>query len=63
MPWGEIVGEHSFETWSKVYTGYGEKGPGQGKLINNGMTDEMRKEFPELDYITGCSIVDQIMVE
>ena len=59
VPWGEIVGSHSFETWSKVYTGYGEKGPPQGKLMNRGMPEELRQEFPDLDYITGCNIVDQ----
>ena len=59
VPWGEIVGAHSFETWSKIYTGYGEKGPPQGKLMNRGMDDEMKKEFPLLDYVTGCNILDE----
>jgi len=58
VPWGEIVGSHSFDTWSKVYTGYGENGPAQGKLWNQGMTEEMKREFPDLDYITGCSVVE-----
>jgi len=52
------VGSHSFDTWSKVYTGYGENGPAQGKLWNQGMTEEMKREFPDLDYITGCSVVE-----
>jgi len=42
----------------KVYTGYGENGPAQGKLWNQGMTEEMKREFPDLDYITGCSVVE-----
>ena len=59
VPWGELVGEESFETLSKIYTGYGEKGPSQGKLHNNGMNDEMKKEFPKLDYINKCVVVDE----
>lgn len=59
VPWGELVGEESFETLSKIYTGYGENGPSQGKLHNNGMNDEMKKEFPKLDYINKCVVVDE----
>lgn len=59
VPWGELVGSHSFETLSKIYTGYGEKGPPQGKLMTQGMTDDMKREFPDLDYITSCTVVDQ----
>ena len=33
VPWGEIVGKESFETIDKIYTGYGKRGPSQGKLI------------------------------
>jgi len=59
VPWGEIVGSHSFETWSEITVEYGEKGPPQGQLMNRGMTEEMKKEYPNLDYITGCNIVDE----
>ena len=59
VPWGELVGQHSFDTISKIYTGYGENGPPQGKLMNQGVTDEVKKEFPDLDYILGCSVVDE----
>ncbi|CAB9509499.1 PPIases accelerate the folding of proteins. It catalyzes the cis-trans isomerization of proline imidic peptide bonds in oligopeptides (By similarity) [Seminavis robusta] len=59
VPWGELVGEHSFDTFSKVYTGYGEKGPPQGKLSNQGVTEELKQQFPLLDYVTGCRIVDE----
>ena len=59
VPWGELVGEASFETLKKFYTGYGEGGPGQGKLMNRGMTEEMKKEFPELDYINKCVLVHE----
>jgi hypothetical protein len=59
VPWGELVGEESFETLSKIYTGYGEDGPSQGKLHSNGMNDEMKNEFPKLDYINKCVVVDE----
>jgi cyclophilin family peptidyl-prolyl cis-trans isomerase len=63
VPWGELVGNHSFVTFSKVYTGYGEKGPPQGKLSNQGVTDELKKEFPLLDYVTDCRVVDERIEE
>lgn len=59
VPWGEVVGKESFKTLSKIYTGYGENGPSQGKLSNQGMTKEMKKEFPKLDYINKCMVVDE----
>ena len=60
VPWGELVGKYSFETFSKVYTGYGEDGPAQGTLWKKGITDnDRRKKFPKMDYITACSVVDQ----
>jgi cyclophilin family peptidyl-prolyl cis-trans isomerase len=59
VPWGELVGQYSYDTTAQFYTGYGDKGPGQSKLKHGGMTDELRMQFPELDYITGCTVVDQ----
>lgn len=59
VPWGELVGKKSFETLSKIYTGYDEKGPSQGKLMNRGMDEELKEEFPKLDYITKCVLVDE----
>jgi cyclophilin family peptidyl-prolyl cis-trans isomerase len=59
VPWGELVGRESFKTLSKIYTGYGDDGPPQGKLGNQGMTKEMKKEFPKLDYINTCMVVDE----
>lgn len=60
VPWGELVGAESFKTLDKIHTDYGEKGPGQGKLHNVGMTDDLRKEFPLIDYITWCGVVDEV---
>lgn len=59
VPWGELVGEQSFETLKKIYTGYGEKGPPQGKLMNRGMDEEMKKEFPDIDYVNKCVLVHE----
>jgi cyclophilin family peptidyl-prolyl cis-trans isomerase len=59
VPWGELVGSHSFEALRKVYTGYGEKGPTQGKISSEGITDEVRQRFPKLDYVTACEVVDE----
>ena len=63
VPWGELVGKHSFETLGQVYTGYGEKGPTQGRLSREGVTDALREEFPMLDYVTACEIVDETIQE
>jgi len=60
VPWGELVGKDSFETLSKIYTGYDENGPPQGKLSNRGMDEEFKKEFPEIDYINNCMVVAEV---
>ena len=59
VPWGEVVGDYSFDTLDAIYTGYGENGPKQGKLSTEGMTEAMKSEFPQLDYITSCTLVDR----
>ena len=59
VPWGELVGAHSYETLSKIYTGYGEKGPSQGLLRREGASPAVAKQFPLLDYVTSCQVVDE----
>jgi peptidyl-prolyl cis-trans isomerase A (cyclophilin A) len=59
VPWGELVGDHSFETLSKIYTGYGEKGPRQGRLWKEDYLELVEKDFPHLDLINSCHIVDE----
>ena len=59
VPWGELVGEHSFETLKKVHTGYGEKGPKQGLLYKAKALDYVHDHFPEMDYIQSCKVVDR----
>jgi len=62
-PWevsrGELVGKHSYETLSKVYTGYGEKGPKQGLLWKAKALDIVHKKFPKMDYVNACRVIDQ----
>lgn len=58
VPWGEVVGEESFTTLDNIYTGYGEKGPSQGRLHREGSSESVQKDFPKLDYILGCDVVD-----
>lgn len=61
VPFGELVGEHSFETLSKIYTGYGDNGPKQGNIMHEGMSERMRSAFPRLDYLKSCHIVDRLV--
>ena len=60
VPLGELVGNTSFVTMSKFYTGYGEHGPGQGLLRRQGTSQRVKTEWPKLDYITSCSVVDAV---
>jgi len=55
VPWGQLVGEESFATLAKIYTGYGEK-PSQGKIRNRGL-EYTESELPLIDYITSCRLV------
>ena len=59
VPWGELVGKHSFETLSKIYTGYGENGPSQAKLSREGALEMVVRDFPRLDHILSCQAVDE----
>lgn len=36
VPFGEVIGELSLQTLDKLYTGYDEKGPSQGRLYREG---------------------------
>jgi cyclophilin family peptidyl-prolyl cis-trans isomerase len=63
VPWGELVGTHSFETLDKIYTGYDEKGPQQGVLAKEGMSERVRAEFPDIDFVNSCHVVDREVQE
>jgi cyclophilin family peptidyl-prolyl cis-trans isomerase len=58
VPWGELVGKESYDTLDKIYTGYGENGPSQARLSREGSSEGVRQEFPNLDYILGCNVID-----
>jgi hypothetical protein len=58
VPWGELVGKESFDTLDKIYTGYGENGPSQARLSREGSSKGVEEEFPNLDYILGCNVID-----
>lgn len=57
VPWGQLVGQTSFDSLANVYTGYGEK-VSQGKIMNRGNA-YLEDEFPLLDYITECAVTDE----
>lgn len=59
VPWGELVGLHSFETLDRIYTGYGEKGPKQGSLWEKGALEATKEKFPKLDWVLSCAVVDE----
>ena len=54
-PIGVAVGEDSYVTLHKVFTGYGEEVQ-QGKIMNRGGA-YLREEFPLLDAILSCAAV------
>lgn len=59
VPFGEVVGTESFDTLSHIYTGYGEDGPSQGKLMRQGFSEELKQEFPLLDHVLTCRVLDE----
>ena len=60
VPLGEFVGKESFELLPKLYNGYGEKGPSQAVLRREGASEHVQKEWPLMDYIVNCSLVDEL---
>mmetsp|Transcript_24342 Transcript_24342/g.43889 ORF Transcript_24342/g.43889 Transcript_24342/m.43889 type:complete len:163 (+) Transcript_24342:498-986(+) len=58
VPWGEVVGEESFRTLDGIYNGYGDNGPGQGRLRKEGSSEGVARDFPKLDYVLGCDVID-----
>lgn len=57
VPLGEVVGE-SDTVLDQLYNGYGEKGPSQALLKKGGVTAEVKAEWPLMDYIQHCQLVD-----
>jgi peptidyl-prolyl cis-trans isomerase A (cyclophilin A) len=57
VPWGQLITQESFITLDKFTTEYGEK-VSQGKIRRQGKA-YIDAEFPHLDYITWCSVVNR----
>eukprot|EP01042_Synura_sphagnicola_P000214 gene214-217_t len=55
VPFGHLIGEASFASLDRIFTGYGEA-PSQGKIMNRG-NEYLQQEFPALDYITSCDVI------
>jgi peptidyl-prolyl cis-trans isomerase A (cyclophilin A) len=61
VPWGELVGDHSYATLARISTAYGEKGPSQPRLRREGASEAVAKDFPLLDYVLSCRVVDELV--
>jgi peptidyl-prolyl cis-trans isomerase A (cyclophilin A) len=59
VPWGELVGKHSFVTLNKIYKGYGDKGPSQRSLHLEDAIRRTEQEYPLISWVLGCQVVDQ----
>jgi len=71
VPFGTLVGEHSFQTLDAFYTGYGEIGAFGGQAPDpirisafsgeeeSSGEDYLFANFPELDYIQSCALTWQ----
>ena len=60
VPLGELVGDESFSTIQKWYTGYREKGPGQALLRREGYSEHVQSQWPKMDLILQCQVIDEI---
>jgi cyclophilin family peptidyl-prolyl cis-trans isomerase len=61
VPMGEVVSE--MQILQQFYVGYGEKGPSQRILRREGVTESVRSNFPLMDYINNCQIIDEAIEE
>jgi cyclophilin family peptidyl-prolyl cis-trans isomerase len=59
VPFAELVGPESYRTLDNMYTGYGEDGPSQESLLTDAGLEDARSQFPELDWIVSCDVVDE----
>lgn len=70
VPLGEVVSlgkegkDSNDDVWlPDIFTGYGEKGPPQGLLMREGVSESVRRKWPLLDYVLKCSILDRLIVD
>jgi peptidyl-prolyl cis-trans isomerase A (cyclophilin A) len=61
VPFGELVGAHSYTTLDAIYTGYGEKGPPQGLLHREHAMEQVALKWPLLDAVLSCNVVDNVL--
>merc|ERR1712113_308302 len=67
VPFGKLVGQESYESMDYWYTGYGElqpfhgHAPDQRRMYEEGVK-YVDAEFPEIDYITACDVLDGQLV-
>jgi peptidyl-prolyl cis-trans isomerase A (cyclophilin A) len=61
VPFGELVGPHSFQTLDSIYTGYDEKGPPQGLLYRENALEQVARKWPLLDAVLSCRVVDNVV--
>lgn len=55
VPFGQLVGNASYTTLDRLYTGYGEA-PSQRLIRERGFA-YLNESFPKLDYINECRLV------
>jgi len=64
-PFGVVVGDVERGVLTEIYSGYGDmssmggKGPDSSRIYDVDGYDYLRDEFPKLDYIDRCYIVDE----
>jgi len=58
MPFGFVEDKSSALT--KIYSGYGNTGPDTAVMYESDGYDYLEKNFPKLDYIERCYIVDEV---
>jgi len=58
MPFGFVEDKNSALT--KIYSGYGNTGPDTAVMYESDGYDYLEKNFPKLDYIERCYIVDEV---
>jgi len=58
VPFGVVEDKNG--VLSKIYSGYGNTGPDTAVMYESGGYDYLKKNFPKLDYIERCYVVDEL---
>jgi len=68
-PFGMLDGNVEESALAKIYSGYGDmppwgKGPDSNRIYDkDGYTEYLPNDFPDLDYIDRCYVVDEVGIE